>query len=116
MARYQWKGYEGTCQGRDQHHHVNCPRCCRSQCILFRAVKQEILGMCREFAKAYSHIIDDIAICNSWGNVVGLGDSSLAASPPRSLSRSSSPAGRRWIVCHCGRFCGRGVKVRARIF
>jgi uncharacterized protein (TIGR02466 family) len=42
---------------------------------IFREVKQEILGMCREFAKAYSHIVDDIALCNSWGNVVGYGDS-----------------------------------------
>ena len=42
---------------------------------IFREVKQEILGMCREFAKAYSHIVDDINICNSWGNVVGYGDS-----------------------------------------
>jgi uncharacterized protein (TIGR02466 family) len=42
---------------------------------IFREVKQEILGMCKEFAKAYSHIVDDIAICNSWGNVVGYGDS-----------------------------------------
>lgn len=42
---------------------------------IFREVKQEILGMCREFAKAYSHIVDDIHICNSWGNVVGYGDS-----------------------------------------
>ncbi len=42
---------------------------------IFRDVKQEILGLCREFAKAYSHIIDDIHICNSWGNVVGYGES-----------------------------------------
>lgn len=42
---------------------------------IFREVKQEILGLCREFAKAYSHIVDDIAICNSWGNVVGYGES-----------------------------------------
>lgn len=42
---------------------------------IFREVKQEILGLCREFAKAYSHIIDDIHICNSWGNVVGYGES-----------------------------------------
>ena len=42
---------------------------------LFREVKQEILGLCREFAKAYSHIIADIHICNSWGNVVHHGDS-----------------------------------------
>jgi uncharacterized protein (TIGR02466 family) len=42
---------------------------------LFRDVKQEILGLCREFAKAYSHIVDDIHICNSWGNVVSRGES-----------------------------------------
>jgi uncharacterized protein (TIGR02466 family) len=42
---------------------------------LFREVKQEILGMCRDFAKAYSHIIDEVYICNSWGNVVRQGDS-----------------------------------------
>ena len=41
---------------------------------LFADLKQEILGMCREFAKAHSHRIDDIAICNSWGNVVNFGD------------------------------------------
>jgi uncharacterized protein (TIGR02466 family) len=42
---------------------------------MFREVKQEILGLCREFAKAYSHIVDDIHICNSWGNVIGHGES-----------------------------------------
>ncbi len=42
---------------------------------LFRDVKQEILGLCREFARAYSHIVDDIHICNSWGNVIGYGES-----------------------------------------
>lgn len=42
--------------------------------VQFRAVKQEILGLCREFANAYSHIVDDIHICNSWGNVVRQGD------------------------------------------
>ncbi len=41
---------------------------------LFADLKQEILGMCREFAKAHSHRIDDIAICNSWGNVVRQGE------------------------------------------
>ena len=43
--------------------------------VLFRDIKAEILGLCRDFAKAYSHIVDDIHICNSWGNVVGYGDS-----------------------------------------
>jgi len=43
--------------------------------VIFREVKQEILGLCRDFAQAYSHIVDDIALCNSWGNVVNRGDS-----------------------------------------
>jgi hypothetical protein len=42
---------------------------------VFAALKQEILGLCREFAKVHSHRIDDIAICNSWGNVVRQGES-----------------------------------------
>lgn len=42
--------------------------------VLFREVKQEILGLCREFAKAHSHQVDDIIICNSWGNVVAQGE------------------------------------------
>lgn len=41
---------------------------------LFAELKQEILGLCREFAKAHSHRVDDIAICNSWGNVVHHGE------------------------------------------
>lgn len=40
----------------------------------FSAVKQEILQLCRDFAKAHSHRIDDVAICNSWGNVVRQGE------------------------------------------
>jgi len=42
---------------------------------VFAPLQQEILGMCREFAKAHLHRIDDIAICNSWGNVVRQGES-----------------------------------------
>lgn len=42
---------------------------------IFREVKQEILQLCREYAEAHSHIVEDIAICNSWGNVVNYGDS-----------------------------------------
>ncbi len=42
---------------------------------LFAPVKQEILGLCREYAQAHSHLIEDIAICNSWGNVVSQGES-----------------------------------------
>src|SRR5690606_32310724 len=42
---------------------------------LFRELKQEILGLCRDFAQAYSHIVDELHICNSWGNVIGHGES-----------------------------------------
>ncbi len=42
---------------------------------LFREVRQEILKLCRDFSAAHSHIIDDITICNSWGNIVSKGDS-----------------------------------------
>jgi uncharacterized protein (TIGR02466 family) len=41
---------------------------------LFREVKQEILGLCRDFATAYSHLVEDIHICNSWGNEVRKGN------------------------------------------
>lgn len=41
---------------------------------LFREIRTEILVLCREFARSYSHIVDDIAICNSWGNVVSRGE------------------------------------------
>lgn len=41
--------------------------------VLFREVKEEILGLCREFSKVYSHKVEDIAICNSWGNVIRQG-------------------------------------------
>ena len=40
---------------------------------LFQDVKAEILSCCLEFARAYSHLVDDIEICNSWGNVIGQG-------------------------------------------
>lgn len=43
--------------------------------VIFREVKQEILGLCREFVNVYSQIMDDLVICNSWGNVVGYGES-----------------------------------------
>lgn len=41
---------------------------------VFAAVKQEILGYCRDFANAHSHIVEDLHICNSWGNVVKHGE------------------------------------------
>jgi uncharacterized protein (TIGR02466 family) len=41
---------------------------------LFASIKLEILSCCREFANAYSHIVEDFHICNSWGNVVNFGD------------------------------------------
>ncbi|MEY3659826.1 MAG: putative 2OG-Fe(II) oxygenase [Pseudohongiellaceae bacterium] len=42
--------------------------------VLFREVKQEILALCREFAAAWSHRVEDLHICNSWGNQVRHGD------------------------------------------
>jgi hypothetical protein len=41
----------------------------------FAPVKKEILELCGEFCKAYSHAIDRLHICNSWGNKVSQGDS-----------------------------------------
>lgn len=41
---------------------------------VFREVKNEILGLCRDFVDAYSHIVDGLHICNSWGNVIGHGE------------------------------------------
>jgi len=41
--------------------------------VIFRDVKSEILSCCMEFARAYSHLVDEIEICNSWGNVIGKG-------------------------------------------
>lgn len=43
--------------------------------VLFRDVKAEILSRCLEFARAYSHQVDRIHICNSWGNIIGLDQS-----------------------------------------
>lgn len=37
---------------------------------LFTEVKQEIIGFCLEFARVFSHDVNRIGICNSWGNVV----------------------------------------------
>lgn len=41
--------------------------------VVFREVKEEILQLCREFSKAHSHVVEDIGICNSWGNTVSAG-------------------------------------------
>ena len=43
--------------------------------VLFRDVKDEILACCLEFASTLSHQVEKLHICNSWGNVVGLGQS-----------------------------------------
>ncbi len=41
---------------------------------LFAEVRQEILQYCRDFTDAVSHIVEDLHICNSWGNVVKYGE------------------------------------------
>lgn len=43
--------------------------------LLFREVKAEILNCCLEYAHAYSHQVNKLDICNSWGNITGLGQS-----------------------------------------
>ena len=43
--------------------------------LIFRDIKQEIIGYCLEFARAYSHLVEEIEICNSWGNVIEQGQS-----------------------------------------
>ncbi|MDT8399201.1 MAG: TIGR02466 family protein [Pseudomonadales bacterium] len=40
---------------------------------LFREIKQEICTLCKTYAEGYSHIVQEIGICNSWGNVVDHG-------------------------------------------
>lgn len=42
---------------------------------LFRDVKQEVIGLCKEFSEAYGHVVEGIAIANSWGNVLWRGQS-----------------------------------------
>src|SRR5690606_8959855 len=42
---------------------------------LFREVREEILTLCLEFAQAYGHEVEELRICNSWGNVVGYQES-----------------------------------------
>jgi uncharacterized protein (TIGR02466 family) len=41
---------------------------------VFAEVRKEILGYCRDFANVHSHIVEDLHICNSWGNVVKYGE------------------------------------------
>ncbi|MFT5321575.1 MAG: hypothetical protein ACI934_001731 [Pseudohongiellaceae bacterium] len=43
--------------------------------VMFRDVKEEILKNCMELAQAYSHRVAQMEICNSWGNITGLGQS-----------------------------------------
>lgn len=42
---------------------------------LFTRVREEIISNCLEFSRAYSHQVEGIRICNSWGNIVGTGQS-----------------------------------------
>ncbi|MDC1529334.1 2OG-Fe(II) oxygenase family protein [Gammaproteobacteria bacterium] len=43
--------------------------------VIFREVKEEILKNCMQLAQAYSHRVTKMEICNSWGNIIGLGQS-----------------------------------------
>lgn len=37
---------------------------------VFAAVKAEVVRLCTEFSRGYSHVVEDIGICNSWANAV----------------------------------------------
>ncbi|HEX5419353.1 MAG TPA: TIGR02466 family protein [Gammaproteobacteria bacterium] len=41
----------------------------------FAAVKQEVIALCKGLSQAYGHEVDDIAIANSWANVIWRGQS-----------------------------------------
>lgn len=40
---------------------------------IFAEIKAEILRLGMQLSKAYSHEVEELGICNSWGNVVGKG-------------------------------------------
>lgn len=42
---------------------------------LFKAVRKEFTDHCLEYARAFSHDVERIGICNFWGNVVRQGES-----------------------------------------
>lgn len=42
---------------------------------IFEAIRAEICGLCKDFSRGYSHVIEDIGICNSWANAVEPGQS-----------------------------------------
>lgn len=42
---------------------------------LFVDVKREVIELCKELSASYSHVVEDIAISNSWGNVLAHGQS-----------------------------------------
>jgi len=38
---------------------------------VFHAVREEVLGLVKKLSEAYCHEVENVRICNSWGNVVG---------------------------------------------
>ena len=42
---------------------------------LFTDVKREVITLCKKLSESYSHVVEEIAICNSWGNVLAHGQS-----------------------------------------
>ena len=58
-------GADGSCTS--EQHFLDHP--------LLSDVKREVIDVCRELSRAYSHEVEDIGICNSWANIVGNGQS-----------------------------------------
>lgn len=42
---------------------------------LFIDVKREVIELCKKLSASYSHVVEEIAISNSWGNVLAYGRS-----------------------------------------
>ena len=42
---------------------------------LFIDVKREVIELCKKLSESYSHVVEEVAISNSWGNVLAYGQS-----------------------------------------
>jgi uncharacterized protein (TIGR02466 family) len=43
-------------------------------CDFFSDVKEEIESYCKEYAVAHGHVVEGVKICNSWGNLLKIGE------------------------------------------
>jgi uncharacterized protein (TIGR02466 family) len=42
---------------------------------IFKDVREELIGLCKQLSESYCHVVDGLRICNSWGNVIAHGQS-----------------------------------------